>query len=89
MNTSSNVMTVIPFAGNLTIALVAFISIGVAIIAGFVIKDQQSQSRENILQSANENMELEAFGLPIKIQSERKSTAIDTGAILKNEGFQV
>jgi hypothetical protein len=89
MNISASVMNSIPFSGSLTMFAVAFIASGSFIIAGYVFKDSMRQRRANHLQAAEAHPELEAFGIPMTRVKTQTNKNIDTGAILRREGFQV
>ena len=88
MNTTATVMNTVPFAGNLAMAAVAFVAAGMIVVAGYVVRDSLRQRREAALVAANANPELEAFGLPMPVVAKTKRT-VDTGAILRAEGFSV
>lgn len=90
MNTSASVMSTIPFAGPLAIALVTLVIVGMAVVAGFVIRDTLRQRREACLQAMEANPELEAFGFPTHaVAKTSRTSTIDTGAILRSEGYSV
>ena len=88
MNTSASVMNTVPFAGPLAVALVALVVVGMVVVAGFVIRDTLRQRRESHLNAMDAHPELEAFGFPTHAVAKSKST-IDTGAILRSEGYSV
>ena len=88
MNTTATVMNTVPVAGNLAMAAVAFVAAGMIVVAGYVVRDALRQRRDAALVAANANPELEAFGLPMPVVAKTKKT-VDTGAILRAEGFSV
>ena len=83
MNISVSIMDTIPFSGTLAITSVIFIIIGFAIVAGYIIVDffQKRIEKQVIL---NKNPELEVFGTP-----NSDILKVNTGSILKSEGFSV
>ena len=88
MNTSASVMNTVPFAGPLAVALVALVVVGMVVVAGFVIRDTLRQRREAHLNAMEAHPELEAFSFPTHAVAKRDSN-IDTGAILRSEGYSV
>ncbi len=89
MNTSASVMNTIPFAGSLGMALVAFVVAGMIVVAVLVVRETLKNRRAAYLEAMEANPELEAFGFPIAKSSRKRDMSVDTGSILKSEGYSV
>lgn len=89
MNTSAFIMTSVPFTGIVMTATLVSVCAIMACVAVLAIATSLKERRATQLEMANANPELEAFGLPMAKTSRKRDVAIDTGAILKSEGYSV
>ncbi len=89
MNTSVSIMTSVPFSGTVMTATFVTVCAVMACIAVFAVMTSLKERRAAHLEMANANPELEAFGLPMAKSSRKRDMIIDTGAILKSEGYSV
>ncbi len=86
MNTSTSVMNTIPFAGALGMA---FVVAGMIVVGGLVVRETLKNRRAAYLEAMEANPELEAFGFPMAKSSRKRDMSVDTGSILKSEGYSV
>ena len=89
MDMNAQIMNTVPFA-SIAPLVVALVALGIVAIAVKVVQVEMANRREAHLQAMDSNPELIALGMPVpELDNARAANRVDTGAILREEGFAV